>query len=659
MSISKMQKLAVIGLDTEKEILMSKLSALGAVELIDQKDKLEDDLWKDMVVQDDNLAYAQQLDRKVSRAQAALEIIERFDTSKAPLFATRKRMKRKDVEALAADLSGVEADIDEILGYGDEMHRINEAINKMDADMLYLGPWKGYDLPVELMQTKMSVIHKGTFPADKNPDEVEKELQAQFEGFSFHVVNRTKELSYGAWISLKENDQELLEAMKGYGFAEAAFGELTGTPAECFDRLLAERETKQRELVKLEATVAKRVDAKAGIETYFDIVSLEAEKEKNRSKLLKTGQTFFLEGWIPEKCVQAAEAALAETECYYVFAEPGEDEKPPVLLDNSALITPFESVTEMYALPAYGSFDPTKIFAGFYVVFFGMMLSDAAYGILMSIACFIVLKKYDLEGMAYKLIKLFFYCGLSTTFWGALFGGWFGDIATVVANVFFDKEFVIKPLWFNPIEDPIKLLIFSLALGVVHLFTGLGIKAYMDIKDGRVFDAICDEGFWIVTISGICVWLGGSMAIPAIAGVGKWLTIIGVLGLLLTGGRKRKGLGKVIGGLSNVYNITSYLSDILSYSRILALGLATGVIAQVVNTMGSIFGGGIVGAILLLCIFIFGHILNIAINVLGAYVHTCRLQYVEFFGKFYEDGGEPFEPMGNKTKYIRIENDKN
>ena len=241
MSISKMQKLAVIGLDTEKEILMSKLSALGAVELIDQKDKLEDDLWKDMVVQDDNLAYAQQLDRKVSRAQAALEIIERFDTSKAPLFATRKRMKRKDVEALAADLSGVEADIDEILGYGDEMHRINEAINKMDADMLYLGPWKGYDLPVELTQTKMSVIHKGTFPADKNPDEVEKELQAQFEGFSFHVVNRTKELSYGAWISLKENDQELLEAMKGYGFAEAAFGELTGTPAECFDRLLAER----------------------------------------------------------------------------------------------------------------------------------------------------------------------------------------------------------------------------------------------------------------------------------------------------------------------------------------------------------------------------------------------------------------------------------
>ena len=659
MSISKMQKLAVIGLDTEKETLMYQLSELGAVELIDQKDKLEDERWKDMVVQDDNLAYAQQLDQKVNRAQAALEIIERFDTSKAPLFSTRKRVKRADVKAMAADLSGVESEIDTVLSYGEKMHRINESINKMDVDLLYLAPWMAYDLPMELTQTKVCVIHKGSFPGDRNLDEIVQELEKQFPGFFFNVVHKTKEFTYGAWVSLKENDEELLEAMKGSGFTEVAFGDLTGTPAECRDRLLAALEEKKKELADLGDAVAGHVGAKESIEAYFDIVSLESEKEKNRSKLLKTAQTFFLEGWIPADCIPAAEEALAGGGCYYVFAEPGEDEKPPVRLDNSSMVTPFESVTEMYALPAYGSFDPTKIFAGFYVVFFGMMLSDAAYGILMSIACFIILKKYDLEGMAYKLIKMFYYCGFSTLFWGALFGGWFGDIATVVADIFFGKELVIPPIWFNPIEDPIRLLIFSLALGVVHLFTGLGIKAYMDIKDGRWFDAICDEGFWIVTISGICVWLGGAMMIPALAGIGKWMTIIGVLGLLLTGGRDRKGIGKVIGGFSNVYNITSYLSDILSYSRILALGLATGVIASVVNTMGSIFGGGVVGAILLLCIFIFGHILNIAINVLGAYVHTCRLQYVEFFGKFYEDGGEPFEPMGNKTKYIRIENDKN
>ncbi len=650
MSISKMQKIAVIGLDGEKDSLMTRLSQLGAVELLDQSYKMEDELWKQEASPDDSTATVQQLEQKLNRAQAALDIIERFDQSKAPLFKTRKSMSRSQVKNLAENLTSIEENIHLFLEYGEEMHRINERLNKLEADILYLESWEDYDLPMELTETKTCAIHRGTFPAGADAGALEIE--------NLKIVHQTKTITYGAWIVLKERDEEVLEAAKEKGFTEAAFGDLTGIPKDCRKQLQEELQQKTEELQHIGEVIGEKASLKGDIEAYFDILWIEAEKERNRSRLLKTEQTFFLEGWIPQKCVKAAETALKDTGCYYFFQDPQEEEVPPVLLENSTVVTPFESVTEMYALPAYGSFDPTKIFAGFYVVFFGMMLSDAAYGILMSIACFIILKKYDLEGMARKMITLFFYCGLSTLFWGAMFGGWFGDIATVVADVFFGREFVIKPIWFNPINDPIKLLIFSLALGIVHLFVGLGIKAYMQIREGRWFDAICDEGFWILTISGICVWLGGAMILPALGSVGQWMTIVGALGLLLTGGRDRKGFGKVIGGFSNVYNITSYLSDILSYSRILALGLATGVIAQVVNTMGSIFGGGIVGAILLACIFVFGHILNIAINVLGAYVHTCRLQYVEFFGKFYEDGGEPFEPMGEKTKYIRIEKDE-
>ena len=203
-----------------------------------------------------------------------------------------------------------------------------------------------------------------------------------------------------------------------------------------------------------------------------------------------------------------------------------------------------------------------------------------------------------------------------------------------------------------------KLLIFSLALGVVHLFIGMGIKAYMQIKEGKWFDAVCDEGFWYMVIVGLLAWLGGASISPALPQIGKWMTIIGAAGLLLTGGRHNKGIGKITGGLSNIYNITSYMSDILSYARLLALGLATGVIAQVVNTMGSLFGGGAAGLIALLVIFVFGHALNIAINALGAFIHASRLQYVEFFGKFYEDGGEPFNPFRKKTKYIKIEQEE-
>lgn len=653
-----MQKLAVIGLDPEKQTLMSKLSDFGAVELIDQSAKLEDEIWQDATVQDDNLEYVHQLEQKINRAQSALEIIERFDLSKSPLFSTRKRMKQSDVKALAADLSGVEQNIEMFLAYGDKMHKINERMNKLEADSLYLVPWLDYDLPLELVETKHCKVHRGTIPGDRNFDEICGEISEKFDTVTLQMIQKTKEFFYVVLISMKENDEEVLEVMKDNGFAEAAFGSMEGKAADLQQSMAKELEEKKIELTQIGAEISAKAKLKDEIQAYFDIVSMEAEKERNRSKILKTKQAFFLEGWIPEKLVERAKAMLEETECYYTFSEPAEGELPPVLLENSSLITPFESVTEMYALPTYGTIDPTKIFAGFYVVFFGMMLSDAAYGILLTLGCFAILKKYDLEGGAYKLIKVLFYCGISTTIWGALFGGWFGDIATVIANVFFGKEFVIKPLWFNPVEDPIKLLIFSLALGVAHLFTGLGIKAYMQIREGKWFDAICDEGFWFLTVTGICAWLGGAMAIPSLAGIGKWMAIVGILGLLLTGGRDRKGIGKVIGGLSNVYDITGYLSDILSYSRILALGLATGIIAQVVNTMGSIFGGGIIGAIALAIIFIFGHTLNIAINVLGAYVHACRLQYVEFFGKFYEDGGVQFEPMGKKTKYIRIENDK-
>ena len=203
-----------------------------------------------------------------------------------------------------------------------------------------------------------------------------------------------------------------------------------------------------------------------------------------------------------------------------------------------------------------------------------------------------------------------------------------------------------------------KMLIFSLILGIIHLFTGMAIKAYMQIKEGYWFDAVCDEGLWYITIIGFIAWLGGGMVLPAAAAVGKWMTIIGAAGLLLTGGRHNKGFGKVTGGLSNIYNITSYMSDILSYARLLALGLATGVIAQVVNTLGSLFGGGIGGLIALVIIFLLGHTLNLAINVLGAFIHSSRLQYVEFFGKFYEDGGEPFDPFRKKTKYIKIEQEE-
>jgi V/A-type H+-transporting ATPase subunit I len=327
-----------------------------------------------------------------------------------------------------------------------------------------------------------------------------------------------------------------------------------------------------------------------------------------------------------------------------------------VLLKNPRFFTPLEGITEMYSLPAYGSFDPTSIFALWYIVFFGMMLSDACYGLIMVVVLGIVLLKYDLEGTMKKMVTMLFYCGISTFVFGALFGGWFGNAFEVIAETFFGKTIDIKPLWFDPLDDPLTLLLISIVLGVAHLFLALGIEGYLLLKEGKVVDFVCDILLWYDTVIGLIMWLGGGMISESLPPIGKWMSIIGIAGLLLTGGRDRKGIGKVIGGFSNVYNITSWLSDILSYARVLALGLATGAIAQVVNTMGALGGKSVVGVIMFVLIFIFGHLLNFAINALGAFIHSARLQFVEFFGKFFVDGGEPFDPFRMKTKYVKVEN---
>ena len=457
-----------------------------------------------------------------------------------------------------------------------------------------------------------------------------------------------------AVISDNQIHDDVLAILKQSGFSQMSFKDFKGTVRENLIRIQGERDVLKVELEKAADEVAANAGLKPDIEMYHDILTVSLDKQKIESKLLKTKRTFFIEGWIPARCVKQAEEILDENQCCYSFRDPQEDEEVPVALDNKSFFVPFESITEMYSLPDYKGFDPTSIFALFYAIFFGMMLSDAGYGIVMAAGCFIALKKYDLEGNTYKMIKLFFYCGISTTFWGAMFGGWFGDFVQVFSRTILGKEIAVNPIWFNPIEDPMTLLIFSLGLGVIHIFIGMGIKAYMQIKDGHLFDAICDEGFWYLTILGLIGWLAGSSFGAAVVTIGKWMAIVGVAGLLLTGGRDKKGFGKVIGGLGSVYNITSYLSDILSYARLLALGLATGVIAQVVNTMGAMGGGGVKGCIILLIAFVLGHTLNLAINALGAFIHASRLQYIEFFGKFYEDGGEPFDPFRKKTKYIKI-----
>ncbi|MGN0734305.1 MAG: V-type ATP synthase subunit I [Anaerovoracaceae bacterium] len=655
MSIIKMQRVAVIGLDTEKEKLMNQLMDFGAVELTDQSGKLSEEIWADNTSVDEDREKVSAIEAKLNRAEQSLEVIEKYGDIKHPLFKTRRSVKKSQMGRMLADENTNEKNVDYILGLNEKIHSLNEKLNKLNQDAASLNPWVNYDPPLEVTGTGTTALFTGVLPAGADTEGLSAHLEEKIGTVLFKVVGSDKDMFYTAVLTPEERQDDVLAELKQSGFSQVTFKGMTGTVSENLKRIEGEKDVLEKEIKETADEAAAAAGMKDGIEEYSDILAIDLDKEKIRAKLLKTRKTFFIEGWVPERCIPEASAILDENGCYYTFREPLDDEEVPVLMENTRMVVPFEAVTEMYSLPAYHGFDPTRIFALFYAVFFGMMLSDAGYGILMAVGCFVALKKFDLEGMTYKMVKLFFYCGISTTIWGALFGGWFGDIVPVFTRTFLGKEVAVSPLWFNPLDDPMKLLILSLALGVVHLFIGMGIKAYMQIKEGKWLDAVCDEGFWYVTILGLIAWLGGGTISDSLPTVGMYMSIIGGAGLLLTGGRHNKGFGKITGGLSNIYNITSYMSDILSYARLLALGLATGVIAQVVNTMGTLFGGGIGGLIALTIIFLFGHTLNLAINALGAFIHASRLQYVEFFGKFYEDGGEPFDPFRRKTKYIKLE----
>ena len=651
-----MQKVSVIGLDKIKGRLIARMMDLEAVELTDQTEKLSEEFWADNTVQDGAQDQVTYFEGKIGRAAQALDIIDQYGELKKPLFKTRRIVTTEEAASIPSQEIETEDLIARLIHLNEELRNKRDEINRLDTDNIMFEPWQAYDVPLDQSQTETITTIMGVLPAAYEKDRLEEVVRAITERYVMKQVNEDKAMKYLAFLVPKEMEDEILQALKDEGFQALEMRSYKGTVTENILKNSQKKLVLQEDVDKILQEIKELAQNKEHIEDYQDILTVELDKKKTRSKLLKTKKTFYMEGWVPEGKVEQVKQLLDDNECYYEFRDPEEGETVPVLLKNSKFATPIEAVTEMYSLPAYGTIDPTAIYSIWYIIFFGLMFSDAGYGLLMIIACGVALKKYNFEGTMYKFVKGFLYCGISTFFWGAMFGSWFGDLISVVSSTFFGKEIAIKPILFDPLSNPMPLLVASIVLGVAHLFLALGIEGYKLLKEGKLVDFICNIILWYATIIGLILWLAGSSIGPAATTIGKYMSIIAIVGLALTGGRDRKGFGKIMGGFSNVYDITSWLSDIMSYARIMALGLATGAIAQVVNTIGTLAGGGVKGAILFIIVFLLGHTLNFGINVIGAFIHSARLQFVEFFGKFYEDGGDAFAPLKKNTKYIKIEN---
>ena len=656
MAIVNMNKISIIGLDSIKTELIKRTMDLGVVEISSQDLKLTDPEWNAYVKKDGNENEVFNLDVKISQVTEVLNTLESYDTSKRPLFNTRKPITSDEFIKALEKNDRVSENVSKVLGLNKSLNELCSEGNKIEAAILSLKPWIKYPISLDMTETKYTSIITGAIPSIVNIDELKSQLFKTSERCFMDLVDSDKDQFYCSFICLTEEKEDIFELLKQYGFSAVTFKDLSGSAAE--NITLYENSLKEISAEKeaVDKSITGLVSFKEEIQLYHDHLIIERDKNKILSSMLKTDTTFFIEGWVPEACKEGVQKVLDEYRCWYDFKKPEEGEDFPILLKNNAFAEPFESITELYSLPATSNIDPTTVMAPFYVLFFGMMLGDVGYGLMFSLGCYLILKKFDIEGTFGKMLKVFFWGGISTIFWGVMYGSWFGDGLVVGAKHLFNINLPITYLWVDPLKEPMTVLLVSFVMGLVHLFVGMGMSAYMSIRDGHLMDALMDVGLWYLFIIGPILWLAGDMIIPGsvLSVIGKWMTIASAIGLVLTQGRAKPNIvGKLTSGVLSLYGITGYLGDVLSYSRLLALGLATGVISSVLSLIGSM-GSGISGAILFILVFIFGHILNFAINGLGSFVHSARLQYVEFFGKFYEGGGDAFAPFTKKTKYIKI-----
>lgn len=665
MAVLQMQKVSICALKKDRKAVLEKLQRMKVMEISQVEE--EDSGFTVMDTRQERM----ELEKTASVADQALEILDRYAPEKKSMFSAlegKALIGHKDYQNVMARKEELLHTVKRIVALDKETAEQKAGIVKLENSIESLTPWLKLHVSMNDAGTRCTALLIGTMPLATLEEIYQMVAQdaPEIEGVDISVIHSDRDTVYLAAICLRQDAEKLEEVLRGHGFARPS-QIWDKEPAQMKEELEQDTLTCKKRILEIEKEVQSLAKEREAIRILADDYRVRADKYEVLGRLPQSERTFFIKGYAPARDTGRIEELVKQFTCVVDIEEAGEGEEVPTLLSNNSFSASMEGIVESYGLPKKGEFDPTTIMSFFYVFFFGMMLSDAAYGAIIAVACFIVLKKFPRmsRGM-YQSIKMFLYCGISTLIWGILFGGYFGNIVDIVSQKFFGTTVSIPALWFIPLNDPMKLLIYSMLFGVIHLFVGLAIKGYMCLKEKRIMDFFCDVVLWFMLLTGLILMLLPSEIFTSISQIqivfpdflnllAKVLAIGGAVGILLMSGRDKKNPGlRIALGAYDLYNITGWLSDVLSYSRLLALGLATGVIASVINQMGSMLPNNIVGVIFFMIIFIVGHTLNLAINLLGAYVHTNRLQFVEFFGKFYEGGGKAFHPFAPDTKYVDV-----
>ena len=643
MAILKMKKLRICGVSEEQTQLIRQLQLLGSVE-IGAPCALTDTQGVQVFCAGDGKS-ADALLRTSARLTSALETLKHYETKKGGLFAARPEKTIGELfsdEAYAAALDTAQA----VLDAQDARSRLAAEKSRLTAVRESFVPWQQLPLPLETLGTQHTRILLGTVPAQTDLEALRAKVFEAADEVQLEQISADQQSLYLLVFVHKCAAEAVGAALREAGFALTTFDGVQGTAAENIrrtDEAIAAGE--QQDAEKL-AELTALAEQKSTLQLAFDRCTQEISKAQAADRLVHSEKTFCLGGWVPCEDVGKLETLLSGFCCAWELTDPAPEEYPdvPVKLKNNKLTWPLNMVTEMYSLPAYDGVDPNPLMAPFFILFYGIMMADMGYGLLMILASIIITKKSRPKGTSGQMFGLMFSCGISTFLMGALTGGFFGDfLPQLVGIIDPDTTFKALPSLFTPLDDTITILIGAMALGFVQIVTGMAISFVEKIKKGQIMDAIWEELTWWIVFAGIaCMALG----------VTNIVLYVGLAMVVVGSGWSAKGFGKVTAIFGSVYNhVTGYFGDILSYSRLMTLMLAGSVIASVFNTLGAIPGN----VVFFLLVSVAGNGLNFALNLLSCYVHDLRLQCLEYFGKFYQDGGKPFEPLAINTKYVDIQ----
>ncbi|GLI51713.1 V-type ATP synthase subunit I [Tepidanaerobacter syntrophicus] len=644
MAIVKMEKMHLLALKSEQSKLMQTLQKTGIVEVIDiTGDKKEEEKQghKEDRIRDEIAKELAELETKLNNLKLGIDFLKPYSKSPNPLIYGKPDVKKDELSKILSNETKIAESLQRVFDLDKKIAQLKSEESKILNQIDFLIPWQGLDIPLEQLGNTDRTAFVAVVIPRKSKDKLEEKAKESQLPLDIKVIGEKRDDLYALIVYHRGCNEDVQSLFKEFSVTIQDFMGLKGTPNDIIEQSKRRLNDIQKEREDIKTQAQGMNQDLFNFEVLYDYYMVEKDRKTNTLKLFDTDKSFYLQAWLPKERKSYITDTISKiTDMVYVeFTEPEENDDIPVLLSNSKLVEPFEVITELYSLPDPRGIDPNPYMAPFYWLFFGMMLSDAGYGIILSLFTAVALLKFKLEGSGRKFVSMFFLCGISTIIWGAIFGGWFGDLIK------------IKPLWINPLDNPMSVLILSFILGIIQIFTGIILNGYKNIRAGNTADAIMDQGLWLVLLTGLLMF-----AIQPLAGIAKYVALFGAIGLILTQGRAQKNpIMKLASGVMSLYSVTGYLSDLLSYSRLLALGLTTGVIATVINTMAKTVGGSAIGFVVMILILLGGHVFNILINILGAYVHSSRLQYIEFFSKFYDSGGRAFDPLRIKTTYVKLE----